>query len=60
MKRLLLRFNSDTSAATAIEYALIMAIMATALLGGLSVFGNNMNNMFLFLTNTIANQRVGL
>jgi pilus assembly protein Flp/PilA len=60
MKRLLLRFYSDTSAATVVEYALITAIMATALLGGLAVFGNNMNNMFLFITNTIANQRVGL
>lgn len=40
MQRLISRFLADDNGATAIEYGLILALIAVAILGALSAFGN--------------------
>ncbi|MFC3078742.1 Flp family type IVb pilin [Phenylobacterium terrae] len=42
MKPLSLRFLNDRSGATAIEYGLIAALIAVALLAGLAAFGDGL------------------
>jgi pilus assembly protein Flp/PilA len=49
------KFFTDDSGATAIEYGLISAIMAVALLSGFGAFSNAMSNQFLYLSNTVTN-----
>jgi len=48
---LLKKFLADGRGATAIEYGLIAALMAAALIGGLGVFTNGLLGVF----NTVAN-----
>ena len=48
LKRLL----KDTKGATAIEYTLMVALIALALIGGATAFGNAMNNAFNTLDTT--------
>jgi pilus assembly protein Flp/PilA len=55
MKTKLEKFFSDDSGATAVEYGLISAIMAVALLSGFGAFSNAMSNQFLYLSNTMTN-----
>jgi pilus assembly protein Flp/PilA len=43
----------EKSGATAIEYGLISAIMAVALLSGFGAFSNALNNQFTYLTTII-------
>ena len=43
------RFLDDEGGATAIEYALIAALVALAIMGGLGSFANSMNKLW---TNT--------
>jgi pilus assembly protein Flp/PilA len=43
---LLKKFLADRSGATAIEYGLIAALMAVALIGGLGVFTNGLRGVF--------------
>lgn len=50
MSNLFARFVKDESGATAIEYGLIAALIALAILVGAGALGNNLNNKF----NTIA------
>jgi pilus assembly protein Flp/PilA len=40
------RFMKDESGATAIEYGLIAALIATALITGATTLGNALNNQF--------------
>ena len=40
------RFLKDESGATAIEYGLIAALIAVAIIGGVSAFGTNANAAF--------------
>jgi pilus assembly protein Flp/PilA len=40
------RFLRDQSGATAIEYGLIAALIAAALIGTLGVFGANLSNLY--------------
>ncbi|MEM6625482.1 MAG: Flp family type IVb pilin [Pseudomonadota bacterium] len=40
----LVRFLKDKSGATAIEYGLIAALIAVAVIGGATTVGNNTNN----------------
>jgi pilus assembly protein Flp/PilA len=49
------RFVRNEDGATAIEYGLLTAVMAVALLSGFGAFSNAINNQFGFLTNTIDN-----
>ncbi|MEM5492792.1 Flp family type IVb pilin [Hoeflea sp. AS16] len=44
MKSLFCRFIEDRSGATAIEYGLIAALIATALISGMTVIGEAINN----------------
>ena len=43
----------DKKGATAIEYGLIAAIMAVALISGVGAFGKALNNQFVFIADTI-------
>jgi len=40
------RFLKDESGATAIEYGLIAALIAVAIIGGATALGNSVNNKF--------------
>ncbi|WDR07516.1 Flp family type IVb pilin [Devosia rhodophyticola] len=40
------RFKSDEAGATAIEYGLISALIAVALIASFSLLGNNVTNLF--------------
>ena len=55
MELMLKDFLTDRSGATAIEYGLISAIIAVALLSGFGAFSNALSNQFLFLSNTMNN-----
>ena len=46
MKSLFARFVKDESGATAIEYGLIAALIAVAVIGGVSTLGQNANSTF--------------
>lgn len=43
---MLKRFSKDRKGATAIEYGLIVALMALVLVSGAGAFGNAMNQLF--------------
>lgn len=45
--RLVRRFASDTSGATAIEYALIATLIGAALIVGAQTLGNSVNQLFV-------------
>jgi pilus assembly protein Flp/PilA len=51
MSNLLKNLVRDRKGATAIEYGLIAALIALAIVGGATALGNNLNTKF----NTIAN-----
>ena len=46
MKTLFSRFVKDEAGATAIEYGLIAALIAVAIIGALSAVGGNMGTMY--------------
>jgi pilus assembly protein Flp/PilA len=46
MKRSLLKFRNDESGATAIEYGLIAAGIALAIIATVNGLGTNLNNVF--------------
>jgi pilus assembly protein Flp/PilA len=46
MKTLFSRFVKDEAGATAIEYGLIAALIAVAIIGALTTVGGNMGTMF--------------
>ena len=52
MKNLMKKFLNNKSGATAIEYGLIAALIAVAVIGGVSTLGSNANTTF----NTIAGE----
>ncbi len=52
MNKLFARFVNDESGATAIEYGLIAALVALAIIVGAGALGNNLNAKF----NQIANK----
>jgi len=49
------KFLKDESGATAIEYGLIAALVSVAIIGMLSLLGNNLSNTF----NTVAQNLAG-
>jgi|EndMetStandDraft_9_1072997.scaffolds.fasta_scaffold2467339_1 pilus assembly protein Flp/PilA len=55
MKTMFEKFFTDNSGATAIEYGLISAIMAVALLSGFGAFSNALSNQFVYLSDTMNN-----
>ncbi|GAB4525747.1 MAG: hypothetical protein Kow00133_14470 [Amphiplicatus sp.] len=46
MKALINRFLNDEEGATAIEYGLIAALIAVAIIAAISLVGNNLGNTF--------------
>ena len=46
MKNLFTRFVNDEEGATAIEYGLIAALIAVAIIGAISAVGNNLSGTF--------------
>jgi pilus assembly protein Flp/PilA len=46
MSKILARFAKDESGATAIEYGLIAALIALAIIVGAGALGNSLNDMF--------------
>ena len=53
MKTLVSRFVKDESGATAIEYGLIAALVAVAIVGGLSLLGPALNSAFTKVANDV-------
>jgi pilus assembly protein Flp/PilA len=53
MKKLFSRFAKDESGATAIEYGLIAALIAVAIIAALGVMGNAMRNTFQYVGNSL-------
>ncbi|SFV16307.1 Flp pilus assembly protein, pilin Flp [Methylobacterium sp. 174MFSha1.1] len=47
------RFRREQSGATAIEYALIAALIVLALMGALSVYGNTAGGLYSNLSNSV-------
>jgi pilus assembly protein Flp/PilA len=53
MSKILARFAKDESGATAIEYGLIAALIALAIIVGAGALGNSLNNMFGNIANSL-------
>lgn len=53
--RLVRRFVSDTSGATAIEYGLIAALIAVSLIVGAQTLGNSINDLFADTSGALTN-----
>jgi pilus assembly protein Flp/PilA len=53
--RLLTRFAADESGATAIEYGLIAALIAVAIIAALNTLSGNLKNTFNYVGNQLAN-----
>jgi pilus assembly protein Flp/PilA len=53
MRNLLKQFKNDESGATAIEYGLIAALIALAIIAGASALGNSLNGMFTNIATTM-------
>ena len=55
MSKLFARFVKDESGATAIEYGLIAALIALAIMVGACALGNSINNQFMAIGSTLEN-----
>ncbi len=55
MSKLIVRFAKNESGATAIEYGLIAALIALAIMAGASSLGNALDNKFKKLGNSLNN-----
>ncbi|MCZ8185239.1 MAG: Flp family type IVb pilin [Beijerinckiaceae bacterium] len=55
MMQLIARFFRDRSGATAIEYSLIAALMAAAIITALGTFGADLKAAFTNIGNTLKN-----
>lgn len=53
MKNLFARFAKDESGATAIEYGLIAALIAVAIIGGATLLGGNLASKFKAIATTV-------
>ncbi|RUM25046.1 Flp family type IVb pilin [Rhizobium vallis] len=51
--RLLKAFLADDRGATAVEYGLIAALICTALISGLGLFSNSLQNVFGMISNNL-------
>ena len=50
MSKFLVRFLKDENGATAVEYGLIVALIAAVIVAGVKLLGTNLNDLF----NTVA------
>jgi len=55
MKTLINRFVKDESGATAIEYGLIAALIAVAIISALTTLGGNISGRFNLIASSIGN-----
>ena len=53
MKRIFLRFLTDQSGATAIEYALIAAGVSLAIIAAVNGLGTTLNNSYTTINNSL-------
>ncbi|MGX5829987.1 Flp family type IVb pilin [Mesorhizobium sp. 43Arga] len=53
MRKIVSRFIQDRSGATAIEYGLIAALIALAIIAGAGALGNSINGKFTKIGNTL-------
>jgi pilus assembly protein Flp/PilA len=53
MTSILIRFLRDESGATAIEYALLSAILGVALIAAISKLGGNLSNKFAGIASNV-------
>ncbi|QPB19287.1 Flp family type IVb pilin [Rhizobium sp. 007] len=53
--RILKAFLADVRGATAVEYGLLAALISAALVGGLTTFGNSLQNTFNTVSNNLDN-----
>ena len=53
MKRIFLRFLTDQSGATAIEYALIAAGISLAIIAAVNGLGTTLNNSYTTINNSL-------
>ncbi len=53
MTQFMKRFAQDESGATAIEYGLIAALIACAIIGGATLVGTNLNSKFKAVATTV-------
>jgi pilus assembly protein Flp/PilA len=58
MKTLFNRFVKDESGATAIEYGLIAALLAVAIIGALNTLATELNETFGFVETALENAQV--
>ena len=56
MTKFFARFHKDESGATAIEYGLIAALIALAIIAGATRLGGSLNNQFSAIGNTLSTQ----
>ena len=52
--RLISRFLSDESGATAIEYGLLAALISVVIIGGVKLAGSNLSNKFTDVANNLS------
>jgi pilus assembly protein Flp/PilA len=57
MSKLLVRFAKDESGATAIEYGLIAALIAIAIILGAGALGTAINSKFVAIKNEVVNAK---
>jgi len=57
MSKIVARFVKDESGATAIEYGLIAALIALAIVAGAGALGNALGNQFNFLSTELQNSQ---
>jgi pilus assembly protein Flp/PilA len=53
MSKLVARFVKDESGATAIEYGLIAALIAVAIIAGAGALGTAINDKFMYITGKV-------
>lgn len=58
MKNIFARFMKDESGATAIEYGLIAALIAVAIIGGATAIGNNLKSKFGEIGTALENAKI--
>jgi len=51
----LIKFLKDEEGATAIEYGLIAALIALAIISGVTILGNTLGNAFNAIGNSVSN-----
>jgi len=49
----LIRFLTDESGATAIEYSLMLGLVVLAIVGSIELLSNSLSNMYLFVSSNV-------